>query len=219
MPRRRRQSVLEDLMELPWWVSAVAAAVVYGAMRFILPAMLSGSSIGEGIAQAAREHAWMFGVFFLIPAPIAALRRYRRKKLFDSQPDIESIRALSWREFEKLIAEAFRRMGYTVREGGGASPDGVDLVATAPDEKVLVQCKNWRTQSVGVTIVREHYGVMMHERATGGAIVATGTFTPDAVAFAEDKPIQLIDGPQLETLVLSIRAHVARPRRVLPPPV
>lgn len=102
-------------------------------------------------------------------------------------------------------------MGYTVVERGGASPDGgIDLVATAPDEKVLVQCKHWRSQSVGVSVVREHYGVMTHERATGGAIVVTGAFTPDAVAFADGKAIQLIDGCQLERLILSVRGDQAR---------
>jgi restriction system protein len=153
----------------------------------------------------------MFGLFLLIPAPIAALRGYRRKKLFDAQADLGSIRALSWQEFEKLVAEAFHRMGYSVTEHGGSSPDGgIDLVATAPNEIVLVQCKHWRSQSVGVSIVREHYGVMTHEHATGGAIVVTGAFTLDAIAFAEGKPIQLIDGLKLGKLVLGVRREPTR---------
>jgi restriction system protein len=211
--RRRKQNILEVLMELPWWVSVGAAAAAYWGIRFVLPSMLSGTAISAGLGQAAREHAWMFALFLLIPAPIAALRQYRRKRLFDAQADIASIRTLSWQQFEKLVAEVFERMGYSVVERGGPSADGgIDLVATARDEKVVVQCKHWRSQSVGVSIVREHYGVIMHEGATRGAIVVTGTFTPDAVAFAAGKPIQLIDGPKLERLVLSVRGSAQAER-------
>ncbi len=208
MARRSKQSVLVALVEMPWQASVVCAVIVYLGLRFALPAALAGTIIGAGVSLAARELAWIFGALFLIPAPFAAFRQHRRKKLFDAQADIESIRALSWQQFEKLVAEVFHRMGYSVIESGGASPDGgVDLVARSKDEKLIVQCKHWRSQSVGVSIVREHYGVMTHECATGGAIVATGAFTPDAIAFAHGKPIQLINGSELEKLVLSIRGE------------
>jgi restriction system protein len=215
--RGRWQSTVDELMELRWQTSVVAASCVYLLIRFAIPFVFSASAVTAGIAHAAREYAWIFGVLFLIPAPFAAFRQYRRKKLLDGQADIESIRALSWQQFEKLVAVAFQRMGYSVREYGGSSPDGgVDFVATAPGEKLLVQCKHWRSLSVGVSVVREHYGAMLKERASAGAIVVTGSFTPDAIAFVTGKPIQLIDGPQLERLVLSVKrartppAHVGR---------
>lgn len=70
MRRRRKQSILEDLMEMPWWVSVVVAAIAYGGLRFVAPAVLAGSPITAMLGQAARGHAWMFGLFLLIPAPI-----------------------------------------------------------------------------------------------------------------------------------------------------
>ena len=207
MARRSKQNILEVLMESPWWLSVAVAAFAYGGLRFVVPELLVGRPLTAALGVAAREHAWIFGALLLLPAPIAAFRQYRRKKLFDAQANIESIRALTWQQFEKLVAEVFHRMGYSVVESGGASPDGgIDLVARSKDEKVIVQCKHWRSQSVGVSVVREHYGVMMHVGATRGAIVVTGSFTPDAVAFAAGKPIQLIDGSKLETLVLNIKA-------------
>jgi restriction system protein len=207
--RRARQSFLEVLMELPWWVSVAVAAIVYALLRFGAPAYFSGHAVTAALGQAAAQAAWMFGLFFLIPAPFAAFRQYRRKNLLDAQADLASIRGLSWQEFEKLIAEWFHRIGYTVSEQGGASADGgIDLIARGTNEKILVQCKHWRARMVGVSVARELYGVMTAEGATGGALVTSGSFSNDAVAFASGKSIQLIDGTKLEQLVLSVRSGV-----------
>jgi hypothetical protein len=67
--------------------------------------------------------------------------------------------------------------------------------------KGIVQCKRWRERQVGVTVVRELYGVMVADGAVRGIIVSSGTFTPDAVAFAAGKSLTLVDGPALEALV------------------
>jgi restriction system protein len=58
---------------------------------------------------------------------------------------------------------------------------------------------------VGVSTIGELFGVMTAEGATGGAVVTSGTFSADAISFAAGKSIQLIDGQQLEKLVLSVK--------------
>lgn len=206
MPRRSRRTLLDDVLELPWWVSVVAAAIAYLIVGVAIPWLFSGSTRTVELGNAARTYGWIFALAFLLPAPFAAVRRHRRKKLLDAQADLVTIRNLHWQEFEKLVAEAFNRIGYAVTEAGGSSAEGgVDLVATAPNEKILVQCKHWRAAMVGVSTIGELFGVMTAESATGGAVVTSGTFSPDAVTFAAGKSIQLIDGTQLEKLVLSVR--------------
>ncbi|MFP3449609.1 restriction endonuclease, partial [Pseudomonas sp. SIMBA_067] len=55
---------------------------------------------------------------------------------------------MSWREFERLVGEAYRRLGYVVNVvGQGGADGGVDLVLIRPREKILVQCKQWRANS------------------------------------------------------------------------
>src|SRR5438552_7576557 len=73
----------------------------------------------------------------LLSAPFAV---FRRKKLL-AHADVATLRNLHWKEFEELVAEAFRRIGYSVTGAGPISGDGVDLIATAPTEKVFVQCE------------------------------------------------------------------------------
>jgi restriction system protein len=55
-----------------------------------------------------------------------------------------------------------------------------------------------------VSLIREFYGVTVAERAARGVFVTTGTYTPDAVAFARGKPLDLVDGPALAAAVAGI---------------
>jgi restriction system protein len=73
----------------------------------------------------------------------------------------------------------------------------VDLILTQGTERFIVQCKQWRAQQVPVSIVRELYGVMAAQQAAGGYVVTSGRFTKDAIAFAEGRNIELIDGEVL----------------------
>jgi restriction system protein len=49
------------------------------------------------------------------------------------------------------------------------------------------------------------YGVMTAERATGVIIITSGVFTHDAKAFAENKPIDLIEGHQVADLIQNVQ--------------
>lgn len=53
-----------------------------------------------------------------------------------------------------------------------------------------------------VNIVREIFGVMQAEQASGAFVVASGVFTKDAAAFAKGKAIELLDGA---TLIAAIK--------------
>jgi hypothetical protein len=96
---------------------------------------------------------------------------------------------MSWREFERLVGEAFRQRGYTVTGFGGSGPDGgVDLGLMKNGERFLVQCKHWRKEQVGVTVVRELNGVIAAASAQGSFVVTGGQFTREAREFARGTP-------------------------------
>lgn len=61
-------------------------------------------------------------------------------------------------------------------------------------------------------MVRELYGVMAAKGAAGGFVVTSGTFTDDAMAFADGRNVTLVDGPRLVGLIKQARAsQIARP--------
>ena len=127
------------------------------------------------------------------------------------QPDQGDIRTLDWEQFEELIEAHYRRLGFRVRRDSGAGPDGsVDVRISKPGgETYLVQCKQWQTQRVGVKIVRELFGVVAAEDATGGIVVTAGTFTPEAVDFARPVAMELIDGDGLVAMMGDLPARQA----------
>ena len=59
-------------------------------------------------------------------------------------------------------------------------------------DKYRVQCKQWRAVKVGEPVVRERYGAVQALGATGGIVVtSSGRFTPEALAFAKGRKLQL----------------------------
>ena len=63
------------------------------------------------------------GILIFVAA-ISAFNAWRKGQLLDGQKGLETIRSISWQEFEELIGEAYRRKGYSVTETGGGGADG-----------------------------------------------------------------------------------------------
>jgi restriction system protein len=156
---------------------------------------------------------YLLPIAFLIGAGISAYGRHKRATLFEDVQENSSpsvLNGMTWQEFEMLVGEAFRRKGYTVNEtGGGGADGGVDLVLRKGGEKFLVQCKQWKAYKVGVTTIRELYGVMAAGGAAGGFVVTSGVFTQEAKTFAEGRNIDLIDGAELTAMIKNIQPSQA----------
>lgn len=54
--------------------------------------------------------------------------------------------------------------------------------------------------------MRELYGVVHDRRSASAKLIATSRFTPDAVAFAKSKPIELVDANALLHLLRGVQA-------------
>jgi restriction system protein len=178
---RRKRSVVDQLILGPWWISLVLAAIAYVVLGTVAPTLAP------------------LVCFLLVAfAVISALRAWANRRMLDRQTGINSLRELAWKDFEDLLGEAYRRHGYKVTENlGGGADGGVDLVLRREGKVTLVQCKRWRGKPVRVQVVRELYGVLMDQRANAAKLVATTSFTPDAIAFARGKPIELVDSAAL----------------------
>ncbi len=210
MPGKRNRPALL-LAGAPWWVGVALAAGSWMGIVHILPDALAGLPLaGPGLAGLMDRFAWApataVAALFLLWA-LASWRHGRRKRRrLDTRTGVASIRSLSWREFEELVAEAFRREGYRVEENVKAGADGgVDIRLRRGGKLFLVQCKSWNRNRVGVGVVREMCGVMMDEGAAGVVIVCSGGFTRDAWGFAKGKPVRLVGGRALMEMIAGVR--------------
>jgi restriction system protein len=222
MARRKKTSPLEDWMDLvamlPWWVGILLAFVSYISFHALSsppkvvsfkPADMSALMTGTVVSGVAMVAQFIVPLVCLFGALGSFVKRKRRASLVINVAQAKSTDALegmSWQEFELLVGEAFRLQGYSVTETGAAGPDGgVDLVLAKGTEKFFVQCKQWKAFKVGVTTVRELYGVMAARGGTGGFVVTSGLFSDDAHEFAAGRNIRLVDGPKLFALIKQAR--------------
>lgn len=224
MARRRRQSPAEDFIDVvalaPWWVGVALAVLGYLVLHAVAQQPISQPALGsrpEVYASSMWANVFKglaaFGqyavpILSLAGAAVSAFKRRQRRALLGraQQGGGDAVRGLSWRDFERLVGEAFRQRGYSVAERGGSGADGgVDLVLTRDRERYLVQCKHWRASNVGVPVVRELYGAMAAEGAVGGFVVTAGRFTAEAKAFASGRNVELIDGGELNQLLAAVR--------------
>lgn len=159
--------------------------------------------------------AFMIAVFLMLIAGISALRTWKTARMLEQQTGIDSIRELPSKRFEDLLGEVYRRQGYQVEETlGGGADGGVDVVLRRDGAVTLVQCKRWKGKPVPVQTVRELYGVLHDRGAASAKLVATSRFTPDAIAFAKGKPIELVDSDSLVELLRGVQTSGS-----IPPPI
>lgn len=212
----RRKNPLEDLFELatqlPWWIGVSAALLSWAVLQWLIrtPPPLAFPSdvvilpVLRGIATGLQ---YLLPAVFLTAAGLSAWQRYRRHKNYADvagERGHVALELLSWREFEHLVGEFFRRKGFSVDQRGGRESDGgIDLVASIGEDRYLVQCKHWRVQRVGVKVVREICGVAAAEGAAGVFVVTSGMFTEEARRFVEENriDIELIAGEQLRRMI------------------
>jgi restriction system protein len=140
-----------------------------------------------------------------------ALIRSQRFKLLELHQTMRDIQAMSWREFEDLVAGVYQAKGYSVEPRGGESPDGgIDLIVRKNDLTWIVQCKHYRSQWIEERPLRELLGLVTAKGAAGGVFVARGVFDDKALAFAkENETLELIGREQLREIV----ATAVRTRR------
>lgn len=132
------------------------------------------------------------------------VRRGRLRRL----RTLDALRKLTWQQWEEVIADAFRRHRYHVREvgGRGQADGGVDHVLTRGGETTVVQAKHWRDRRIGVELVRELYGVQHAWKADHSMFVCLGGYTDAAVAWAANVGMTLVDGEEFLKILESGRA-------------
>ncbi|SKA11795.1 restriction endonuclease [Novilysobacter spongiicola] len=201
---RRRKSGLDEVASSPWPVGIVAGILAFLLIRYGVGTWFSaaGSSLlgplGQQIGGTLAPLAWFAMLACWIAAGVSWLRAKQRRRLHDTRSDLDSLADISWREFEMLVGESFRRQGYEVAETGlGGKDGGIDLIVSKSGRRELVQCKQWKRRQVGAATVREMWGLVDHHGAAAVHIVSLGDFTPDAARFAEGKLIHLVTGRDL----------------------
>src|SRR6201999_1377353 len=134
--------------------------------------------------------------------------------LLDQRPNLMELTST---EFEFLIQNLFATMGLDTKQTRPSRDGGVDCVAYDPRPifggKVVIQAKRYKN-TVGVSAVRDLFGTLQNEGASKGILVTTSGYGTASFDFAQNKPIELIDGANLLFLLeehAGIKARIEVP--------
>ena len=134
-------------------------------------------------------------------------RQNERQKRFDEWkakirlPDY--LRKMDPREFEILVCNLYKQMGYKVEVTPYVADGGIDGFLRRGDNLYLLQCKRVKG-GVGEPVLRDLYGSIIANKAHGGIVVTTGRVSSKAKKWIGDKAIDVIEIEKLSQLIKKV---------------
>jgi restriction system protein len=215
---RKARSPLDDVIDLaaqlPWQLGGLLALFAYWVLHDFATWMAPPAIVllnGNGAERAlAVFFQYIVPGLLLLAALISFIRRRRQGALSLNavkSPASDALARMNVHDFERLVAEAFRREGFLVVERArGKGKNGVDLELFMGRDRYLVQCHRWKEMTVDAVMVREFYAVISAERAVGGFIVTSGRLTDEARKTALGRSIRIVPADSLRRLIKKVMA-------------
>jgi restriction system protein len=178
-------SLFAILLRSSWWISVLVAVGIVAVSAILLP-----------------QKYFVFGAVgalpFLVIGGIALWRQLQRPSATKVTSTLETVGAMSWKDFSGKLETAFRRDGYEVAR---IETVGADFEMRKGGRKTLVNCKRWKVGRTGVEPLRELLNARDLREADEVVYVATGQVTEQAARFMTEKRIRLMQGEDLTRLL------------------
>jgi len=184
-----RDSLFAVLLRSPWWISIALAAGIVALGRVVVP-------------EVYALYAFFAALPFIVIGGVAGWRQLRAPSAARVAGTLEAVRAMSWEDFSSALTNALRDDGYAVSRFIGAA---ADFELAKAGRISLVGCKRWKAARTGVDPLRDLHDAKRAREAHECIYVATGEITDGARAFALERNIRLIHGPELAKLLPRVR--------------
>lgn len=126
------------------------------------------------------------------------------------------LRVIDRRLFEEIVAEIFLGFGYQVELTQRTRDGGKDIIAVKETEinlRFLIECKRPDPgNAIGVSAVRELYGVKIDDGATKAILATTTHLSQDATIFIEKHRWEL-EGREYDGILEWISNYIKQPSR------
>ena len=112
------------------------------------------------------------------------------------------LRSLEWKRYEEVCMTYLRIKNCQANVTCVGADGGIDIKLSDSNGIVfaIAQCKSWK-KTIGVNLIRELYGVMAADRVKHGIFLTTSDYSQEALEFAKNKNLLLIDCEELISLV------------------
>jgi restriction system protein len=183
-----QHSLFAILLRSSWWISLAIAVALVAAARALLPA-----------------EYWVFGAIggvpFVVIALIALVTQLRRPGGHRIEATLQSVRAMSWRDFSQTLELAFARDGYAVQRIEGAA----DLAVSRAGRTVLVAAKRWKAARHGVEALAALHAQMRAQGASECTYIALGELSANAQRFARTNGVNVMREDGLAQLLRTMQ--------------
>lgn len=105
-------------------------------------------------------------------------------------------------EFETFCAELFKKMGYKTEVTSRTNDGGFDIILKKHFEKSIVECKCYaQDHTIGRPMIQKLVGANQKVKADNMKFITTSKFSKEAILFANETDVELIDGRKLVELI------------------
>jgi len=170
-------SLFAILLRQDWWVSALLALAVFGAVQNFM--------------------AWGYALFATTPFTVITLmvawKQIRTPGGARLAKALDRIRSMPWEDFAQALEKSFRAEGYNVQRVKGAADFELEKLGYV----TLVSARRWKVARTGAEPIRELVTAGEKQDARGCRYVVAGELTTQARAYAEERGVMLIEGVEL----------------------
>lgn len=108
-------------------------------------------------------------------------------------------------QFQGFIADLYQRLGFSnVRVGPVGADEGIDIKMEQPTAvgtiRCVVECKHHAEGIIGRPVIQKLHSAIITKAMNKGIVVTSGYFSSDAIQYAENVGIELVDIDKLEEL-------------------
>ncbi|MBB2806420.1 restriction endonuclease [Xanthomonas arboricola] len=165
---------------MAWSLGLAVGVGDFFAIRTGVPWLLSHQSsliargFNQGISAALAPIAWILLGMCWLAVFASFIGSYKARKLLNTRATSESLAANGSRQFELLVGESFCQ-GYAVEEPCLSGTDSsIDLTLRKDVHHIVVQCKQWKHQQMGVSVAIETYWLLTHYNADAAQTIWVG---------------------------------------------
>ena len=172
--------------------------VVVGFISYCVTMLIDGIMKLESytIATAILCFVWLSVVHIYKDVLLSRNKAIERKTL-------NELKCMDPFEFERYVADLYRSLGYWVKQTKKTGDGGKDIIAKKDGQIYFIECKRYNSP-IGFGKMRDFIGACTLEgNHIKGIYVTTSTFTSDAIAAANRRGIELIDGNRLISIINS----------------
>lgn len=125
-------------------------------------------------------------------------QRELRRLTLERIKDRNNLYDLTPQEFEEIVGEMYKNLGYSVKLTPISNDRGKDIIIHKDGKKYIVECKKYSLdKNIGRPALQKFFAAISEEKAGLGYFITTSSFAKTAIKYAEGNNIELIDGNNL----------------------